>query len=172
MTDARDCDSCPLVNRRTFMRDAALAALALSSVPAIANALGLGEMTLESVTPQRVSGATRSYAVPRADGAQIDHEAQLIVVRWQGMAYVFDLSCPHQHTALRWDDKLRHFKCPKHHSEYQPSGAFIKGRATRGMDRYPVKLEQDQLVVDTERRIRQDQEPAAWEAAQLFIGEK
>lgn len=172
MTEHRDCESCPLVTRRTFMRDTALAALALSSLPAIANALGLGGMTLEDVSPIRVTGPTRAYSLPTADGAQIDRDAELIVVRWEGAVYVFDLSCPHQHTALRWDDKARHFKCPKHHSEYQATGTFIKGRATRGMDRYPVKLAQGQLVVDTATKIRQDQDAAAWEAAKLFIGEK
>ena len=56
-------------------------------------------------------------------------------MRFQGVVYAFNLSCPHQNTALKWQPDDQRFQCPKHKSRYQPDGTFISGRATRGMDR-------------------------------------
>ena len=64
----------------------------------------------------------------------------------------------------------KHFRCPKHHSEYEPTGVFIKGRATRGMDRFAISLgENGQLVVDSSTAFEQDRDPSGWEAAVLHL---
>ena len=106
-----------------------------------------------------------SYAVPLADGVNIDTHNDVIIARASDKAYAFALSCPHQNTALRWNAKAKRFQCPKHQSKYAPSGEFIDGRATRNMDRLPIKLEAHMLVVDTSREIRSDQDAAQWAAA-------
>ncbi|HET6762725.1 MAG TPA: Rieske (2Fe-2S) protein, partial [Longimicrobiaceae bacterium] len=111
------------------------------------------------------AGAMRSYAIPAADGAQIDRENEVIVVRSQNSVYAFALSCPHQNTALRWQPAEGQFQCPKHHSRYRPDGTFIRGRATRGMDRFAVHREGGAVLVDMERLIEQTEDPAAWNAA-------
>jgi Rieske Fe-S protein len=138
--------------------------------------VGLGVRPAEAaalaMTPARpltLRGEMAAYALPAADGAVIDRDREVIVVRWQGRAFAFSLSCPHQRTMLRWQPAEARFQCPKHHSRYQPEGTFVSGRATRGMDRYAVRLEGNQLAVDLSRRIRQDQDPAAWTAAAAVI---
>jgi Rieske Fe-S protein len=108
----------------------------------------------------------RRYPVPAADGATIDRKAQLILVRYAGRAYAFNLACPHENTALRWLPKDGRFQCPKHGSRYQPNGTFIEGRATRNMDRLPIRGDGATLVVDTSRIIKSDADPAGW--AQAF----
>ena len=82
-----------------------------------------------------------SYAIPAADGAQIDKDNDVILVRWQDAVYAFTLSCPHQNTALKWDDREHTFQCPKHHSKFTVTGDYIadSGRATRNMDRLAIQ---------------------------------
>ena len=163
-----DCQDCPLVERRAFLREAGvmLAGLALSlgGAPETARAL--------SVTFGRAlsrTGDVHSYAIPAEDGAMIDRDVEVIVVRYRGKAYVFNLSCPHQRTALRWWPEDGQFQCPKHHSRYTPDGVFISGRATRSMDRFGVRKDGATIVADLERYYRQDQNPAEWGAAFIEV---
>ena len=111
-----------------------------------------------------------SYAVPAADGALVDKSNEVIVVRWQDAVYAFALSCPHQNQALRWVEKDGRFQCPKHKSRYSPDGVFQSGRATRGMDRYSLRREGDQIVVDVATLHEQTADPAAWDAAKVSLG--
>jgi nitrite reductase/ring-hydroxylating ferredoxin subunit len=164
MTKKPDCSECPLVERRAFLREAGvmLAGLAVSlgGAPETARAL--------TVTFGRAlarTGEEHSYAIPAADGAMIDRDVEVIVVRYRGKAYVFNLSCPHQRTALRWWPEDGQFQCPKHHSRYTPDGVFISGRATRSMDRFGVRKDGGNIVADLDRFYRQDQHPTEWGAA-------
>ena len=89
----------------------------------------------------------------------------MIVARAQNMAYAFSLACPHQNTALKWDKGAGRFQCPKHKSRYKPDGSFIDGRATRGLDRFAVKKEGEQLLVNLDALYEEDKQAAAWKAA-------
>jgi nitrite reductase/ring-hydroxylating ferredoxin subunit len=161
---AADCEDCQLHDRRGFLRDAAgavfgaLAAIGLS--PGVAAGLPVGGLSMLVWAP----GGPR-YPLPAADGVQIDRDNQLILVRWQNVIYAFNLSCPHQNTALRWDAADSRFQCPKHHSKYQPDGTFISGRATRNMDRLTVRREADTIVVDVDTMYKSDQDQAGWASA-------
>src|SRR5687768_8240783 len=113
---------------------------------------------------QRIAGEVR-YPIPANDSVSIDADNEVILVRWTGHAYAFNLACPHQNTALRWQEGERRFQCPKHKSRYQPDGNFISGRATRGMDRLEIRRDGDVLVVNTDRVFKQDEDPVAWDGA-------
>jgi hypothetical protein len=92
------CSECDVgSSRRRFLREAgmALAALAALGISAEATELKLGR-----VTALLRAGSVVRYPVPSADGAQIDNQQEIILVRWQGSIYAFNLSCPHQRTAL------------------------------------------------------------------------
>lgn len=161
---ARDCASCALHDRRGFLRDAlatALAALGAVGVrPTIAAAL-----PVRWVSALARVGAEPTYPLPATDGAQIDRDNQVILVRWQNTVYAFNLSCPHQNTALRWDEADARFQCPKHHSKYQPDGTFISGRATRNMDRLSLRRDGDTIVVDVDAMHKSNEDAAGWAAA-------
>jgi len=156
------------VDRREFLADAAVLAasvlVALGASPARATAMGLG-----FVRGERVSGEEHAYPLPAADGASIDKDDAVIVVRYEQKAYVFNLSCPHQNTALRWHADDGQFECPKHHSRYRPDGAYISGRATRSMDRFKVRQDGDRIVADLDALVRQDKDGPAWEAAFITL---
>ncbi|HXY19021.1 MAG TPA: Rieske (2Fe-2S) protein [Gemmatimonadales bacterium] len=114
-------------------------------------------------------GSELTYPVPAEDGAQIDHANEVIVVRWQQKAYAFNLACPHQNTALHWQPEDAQFQCPKHHSRYQPDGVFVSGRATRGMDRFALRRDGTNLIVDVSKFFQQDKNPAEWAAAVVSL---
>ena len=120
---------------------------------------------MQFVSAVAASGDERSYPIPNADGAVIDREESVIIARWQGLGYAFSLACPHQNTALKWEAENSRFQCPKHHSKYRPDGTFIEGRATRGMDRFAVRLSGAALIVDLDKLYRQNEDAAEWKAA-------
>jgi nitrite reductase/ring-hydroxylating ferredoxin subunit len=165
------CFGCPLAaDRREFLHDAARLAigalLSLGLSPRRATALAL-----RYASGRPVPGSTEccSYPIPASDGATIDKKNQLILVRYHGMAYAFALSCPHQNTALRWLAEQDRFQCPKHKSQYQPDGTFITGRATRNMDRLPLRSDGTQLIVDADHVFKSDKDPMGWAAAQVKL---
>jgi Rieske Fe-S protein len=163
--EASGCEGCSLLStRRAFLRRSLFAATAalisLGASPSAALA-----MMMDSIEGRRGGDQTVKYPVPAADGVQIDKDNQVILVRWQGAGYAFNLSCPHQNTALRWDDADHRFQCPKHHSKYRPDGVFIEGRATRGMDRLAIQHVGSDLVVDLDKMFKQDEDAAGWNAA-------
>jgi Rieske Fe-S protein len=164
------CADCELAgDRREFLQDTArIAVVALIG-------LGLsprraGGVAIRFTTGQRTGGANEiSYPIPAGDGATIDKKNQVILVRFQGMAYAFALSCPHQNTALRWHADDQRFQCPKHKSQYRPDGAFIKGRATRNMDRMPLRNDSQTLLVDADHVFESDKDPTGWAGAQVKL---
>lgn len=163
------CDGCSLVARRTFLRDAALAAAALVGLgvaPGMAAAA-----PIELVKSLGGGREEKSYSVPNVDGSQIDKANDLIITRWAGKVYGFSLACPHQNTTLKWSDKDKGFECPKHHSRFLPDGTYIKdsGRATRGMDRLAIRKEGNYVVVNLDKSFQEDEDNAAWKTAFVTV---
>lgn len=162
-----DCTDCPAPDRRRFLRDVTLAVAgimaALAASPREATALPIALGSAGSI-----QGDDVSYSIPGGDGATIDKENEVILVRWKGTIYAFALSCPHQNTALRWlEAPETRFQCPKHKSKYQPDGTFISGKATRNMDRYAIRKNGKNVVVNVAQLYRNDKQTAAWEGAKV-----
>ena len=172
-SDDAGCGGCALAStpgRREFLRSAGLAVAGLVAAGATpARALALGASSPTETRPTRQAEDTASYPIPTADCARIDREREVILVRYSGAVYAFALSCPHQNTALRWLESEGRFQCPKHKSKYRPDGAFISGRATRSMDRHPVRREGDQVVVSLAVTWREDRNAQEWAAAVVHL---
>jgi cytochrome b6-f complex iron-sulfur subunit len=165
MSDA--CSECG-IQRRAFLRSLgtilSAVGLALSLSPGVVESLPVG--LTEAIDSE---DETKSYPIPAADGTFIDKDAQVILVRFQNTVYAFNLSCPHQNTALHWLAKDNRFQCPKHKSKYQPDGTFISGRATRNMDRFALRKDGNKVVVDLDQWFRSDKQAAQWAAAKLPV---
>jgi Rieske Fe-S protein len=155
----RDCDSCPLVpGRREFLRSAA--ALAIGAI-----SLSLPIRSASAKVFSSAIGGRKllSYPVPATDGANIDRDNEVILVRYKNEIFAFSLGCPHQNVSLRWNETDMRFQCPKHHSQYQPDGEFITGRATRNMDRLAIKRDAaNMIVVDPDTLYKSDEDIAQW----------
>ena len=115
------------------------------------------------------SDGTLRYPIPPADGATIDVGNEVILVRTGGRCMAFVLSCPHQRAMLRLTVGDTAFRCPKHKSAYRLDGAYIRGRATRSMDRLAIAQDAGEIVVYLGVVIRSDTEPAKWAAASVAI---
>jgi Rieske Fe-S protein len=156
-----DCGGCPLIpERREFLRNAA--ALALGVISLSLPIRSVSASVLSSVGGRKVL----SYKVPAVDGAEIDHDNEVILVRYNNEVFAFSLGCPHQNVSLRWNETDKRFQCPKHHSQYQPSGEFITGRATRNMDRLAIRRDPaNNILVDPDTLYKSDEDEAQWKNA-------
>jgi len=154
--------SCSDGSRRDFLREAACALLS-------ANMLGLTSSDVSALPVSFVSALSaagdRRYPLPAADGVSIDRVGQVILVRAGRSVYAMALACPHQNAAVKWVEKDHRFQCSKHDSRYTPDGSYTSGRATRNLDRYPLRLEGNTVVVTTDQVYRSDQNRGAWSAA-------
>jgi Rieske Fe-S protein len=59
------------------------------------------------------------------------------------------------------------FQCTHHDSKYTPDGTYTSGRATRNMDRFPIRRDGATLHVDVTRVFHSDQDAAGWAAASV-----
>jgi nitrite reductase/ring-hydroxylating ferredoxin subunit len=157
-------------SRRSFLGLAAgglLGVLALLGLPADALALPI---LMTSADPATSNADEKRYPIPTSDSVNIDHAESLIVVRLQGQVYVFNLACPHQQAAVKWVAVDNRFQCTKHDSRYTPQGVYISGHATRNLDRFPIKRDGNQIVVDLDHMVQSDKDPAGWQAATITAG--
>lgn len=165
----QSCAECPLLlDRRTFLRSAALAAAAtlatLGAAPGAAFADGV-----RVIAPLSISGGQRSYRLPTADSVAVDGANDAIIARWQGRVHAFSSRCPHRGTRLEWHaDETRIF-CPRHKARFQPDGAHDSGRATRNLDRYEIRRQGDTMIVNLDVLYRADQNAAGWQGAVLVL---
>jgi nitrite reductase/ring-hydroxylating ferredoxin subunit len=162
---AAECGA--LASRRDFLREAAsllAGAAAFGALPSPSQGF-----TVQLAAALRLVGGEAVYPIPPQDTAMIDRDHEVILVRSQNRVYAFVLWCPHQHTALRWQDAERRFQCPKHKSTFTPDGNFISGRATRGMDRYALKRAGETVVVDLSTVFQQDKDPEHWGQAMVQV---
>ena len=165
--NSNDCGGCEL-GRRTFLRDTVLAALGLAAAAAGAPA-PVAALPMRRIEPGAGPVSEKAYPIPAGDGVSIDEDNDVILVRYEGKVYAFALSCPHQNTALRWFADAGRFECPKHHSKYRPDGTFISGRATRSMDRLPIRREGSQVLVNVDRAYQEDTDQKDWSAAVVTL---
>jgi nitrite reductase/ring-hydroxylating ferredoxin subunit len=164
-----DCDNCELsVSRRRLLQGIGFASFAALIGLGVPRSVAIA-MTPMPTRALRTLAGNPSYPIPASDGVQIDRDQEVILVRWQGSIYAFNLSCPHQRTALRWNQGDTQFQCPKHHSKYRPDGTFVSGRATRGMDRFSITRSGNEIVVDVNAMHKEDQDRAGWGAAVVHI---
>jgi len=169
--ESHECAGCELSSsRRQFLRDSLL------SVAGALIAVGASRASAFAMPLEFTEGARRgkdavSYPIPAADGATIDKKNEVILVRWQGSVYAFNLSCPHQNTALRWEDSDHQFQCPKHHSRFQPNGDYVadSGRATRNMDRFAIVRAGNNVNVDLDKLYQDDTDGPSWDAAVVKV---
>jgi nitrite reductase/ring-hydroxylating ferredoxin subunit len=155
------------LTRREFMGRASCSLLA-----AIAASAGAPDTAFAHPIAIRAAagrGAELSYALPPADGVNIDQDKEVILVRSADHIYAFALACPHENTALRWRARDQRFQCPRHESKYQPDGTFMSGRATRNMDRFALRREGDQVIVDVDQLFRSDRQKAEWDSAAITL---
>lgn len=148
-------------SRRAFLQQSACALL---TTGALGLSIDVSTLPVAFVSAETVAEEHR-YPVPAADGVSIDRTTQIILVRTGHLVYAMALACPHQNAAVKWIEKDHRFQCTKHDSRYTPDGTYTSGRATRNLDRFPVRVDGASVIVAADRVFRSDQDPAGWQAA-------
>jgi Rieske Fe-S protein len=151
--------------RREFIQTIGCFAAALAALGVSPDALGAPVAIIDSDQP----GAEKTYPIPAADGVSVDRAAQVILVRANGHIFAFALSCPHQNAAVKWVPQHNQFQCTKHDSHYTADGTHVSGRATRNLDRMPIRKEGTLVLVDTEHVFESDKDAAGWNAATVAV---
>jgi Rieske Fe-S protein len=76
-------------------------------------------------------------------------EGRLYVTSFEGKLSALYQKCPHLGCKVPFCTTSNQFECPCHGSVYNIKGEYLDGPAPRGMDRFPLRIENDQVVVDT-----------------------
>jgi nitrite reductase/ring-hydroxylating ferredoxin subunit len=170
MTEASKCGDCPIAtNRRRFLRDAGLTVIATLVASGLKPSSALANLIAET-RPLRSSGPMRAYSVPVTDAVLIDVDNDVIIARSRGKVYAFSRRCPHKGTRLEWREDESRIFCPKHKARFNAGGAHVSGRHTRNLNRYALRLQGSEIVVDTGTVYRQDLDPQAWASAVISLG--
>ncbi len=152
-------------DRRDFLQTLSCFAGTLAALGISRDALAAPVTLVDGIQ----SGNDRVYAIPAADGVTVDRGAQVILVRAGGRVYAFALSCPHQNAAVKWVPQHNQFECTKHDSHYTADGTHVSGRATRNMDRMPIRRDGNSVHVDVAHVFESDKDAAGWAAAVVTI---
>ena len=112
----------------------------------------------ELLRPLAASGAGGKLHIGAAadykDGtATFVREGRLWLVQAQGTFLALSQKCPHLGCRVPYCESSGRFECPCHGSVYDIGGEWIQGPSPRGMDRFPLSLDGEVLVVDTTKRI-------------------
>ena len=64
--------------------------------------------------------------------------------------------CPHLGCSVKWVEEKERFYCPCHASSFDENGDFISQPVPRALDSFSVKIEDEQVLVDTSKTIQRE----------------
>jgi cytochrome b6-f complex iron-sulfur subunit len=76
-------------------------------------------------------------------------DGRFYVTSYRGGLRALYQKCPHLGCRVPFCESSGRFECPCHGSVYNIVGEYIQGPAPRGMDRFPISIRGDRVVVDT-----------------------
>lgn len=158
--------TCGLLDRRLFLRRAAVAVGAALMLDGLAASDALAE-SVRAMTPLAKGARTRTYAIPAVDGVSVDTADGVALARWKGKLYAFSLECPHKGADLQWREGEQQLYCPKHKARFSPDGAHVSGRMTRDLDRFGLVRQGPNVVLALDQRLSSN--AAGWTAAVLTL---
>jgi cytochrome b6-f complex iron-sulfur subunit len=94
------------------------------------------------------NGSGRFYVVPWNGNvtAEVDYMAEGVTA--EGIMPLYQ-RCVHLGCRVPFCAQSKWFECPCHGSKYNGAGEYRLGPAPRGMDRFKISIEGDQVIVDT-----------------------
>jgi Rieske Fe-S protein len=120
--------------------------------------LAAGWTAYESLRPL-AGGATgarlklRSAASYPPDTATYVTEGRLWIANTGSQIFALSQRCPHLGCRVPFCASSGHFECPCHGSKFDIGGEWIEGPAPRGLDKFALTVEGDNLVVDTSKPL-------------------
>ncbi len=154
-------------SRREFLKSsAACAGAAVALCGLLPESLRALPMAMVEGTD---AGADQAYPIPATDSVSVDGKHGLLLARTAGKVFAFSMTCPHERAAVRWVAKDNRFACTKHDSKYRPDGVYISGRSKRSLDRFPIRRDGSQVLVNLDLVFRFDKNPDEWEKAVIAL---
>lgn len=172
--ESQSCEQCPMVvtSRRAFLRDAAAVAAAAVAAVSIARPGLAFAQTVTEIEPVGTPNAgvpERSYTIPPANSVSVDPANEVILARWEDRVYAFSIKCPHKGALLEWRPSEERVYCPRHEARFLADGSHFSGRSTRDLDRYKIRRNANDIVVDLGELVRRDIDPDAWTQAVVSL---
>jgi len=88
-------------------------------------------------------------AVPETGVTEIP-TARAYLARIEGEVVAVGWKCPHLGCRVPWCASSSQFECPCHGSFFNRAGEYRAGPAPRGMDRYPIEVDESGVIyIDT-----------------------
>ena len=117
-------------------------------------ALAAGWTTFEALKPLAGSGGGEKVALGSPDDvpagtAKYVGEGRLWVANAGSEVFALSQKCPHLGCRVPFCESSGRFECPCHGTIFDIGGEWISGPSPRGMDRYPLTLEDGVLIADT-----------------------
>lgn len=149
-------------DRRDFMRTTTIAIGGFITlgvgIPSVAYVIGPAIQEQESQDWIRLGSASKvELGTPTLFKARIqrqtgwivnEEEISVFVLTENGRDFVaMSNICTHLGCRVRWIDDQGQFFCPCHNAVFDKDGEVISGPPPRPLDRYQVKVEDDQLYV-------------------------
>jgi cytochrome b6-f complex iron-sulfur subunit len=135
------------MNRRDFLSKAWQFGLAAVGVAALWTSWDF----LQPTSPIGFGGKVRvgSPDLVPADGVLVVPAARAYLTREGDEVVAMWSRCPHLGCRVPWCESAGEFECPCHGTTFNRLGEHRSGPAPRGMDRFEVLVEDDQLIIDT-----------------------
>ncbi len=150
-----------LVSRRSFLRNTVLGSVGVVLLQAIGGFVYFfwpnktGAFGKEIPVPLDV--------VPPVGEDPYRHQAgKFFIINNEEGALALYWKCVHLGCTVPWDEGRGEFVCPCHGSVYNRYGERVAGPAPRALDLMPIRIEGNNVIVDTNPEnliIRQDFEP-------------
>ena len=83
-------------------------------------------------------------------------ESRFYLVRLEEGFLALYRKCPHLGCVVPWNQEINHFNCTCHTSLFTTRGEVVSGPAPRPMDLFPVRIENDEVFVDTGTIVQRD----------------
>jgi cytochrome b6-f complex iron-sulfur subunit len=97
------------------------------------------------------AGAVGDYT---AEGTvQYFLNGRFYVTQYQGGLRALYQKCPHLGCRVPFCDSAQQFQCPCHGSIYNIIGDYLGGPTPRGLDRFPIRIQDGRVLVDTSNLI-------------------
>jgi succinate dehydrogenase / fumarate reductase iron-sulfur subunit len=149
------------IDRATFLRGAGVAilggavAVAMGTIAAVTTVEPPATETREKwvpvgkladLPPGQITTVLLSYEVN--NGIYSQAKSTPVMVSRTGEEIVcYKTACPHLGCTVHFDGRADQFRCACHGGTFDRSGNVVAGPPPRGLDRYPHRIEGDQLMV-------------------------
>ncbi len=153
------------INRRNFLSIATLAIggfiSAAMGIPAIAYIIGPSMQNTKTQKWTRLGATTKvELGTPTLFKVKFERQTGWIVDERELSAYVLTDNgrdfvamsniCTHLACRVRWISNREQFFCPCHDGVFDKEGNVVSGPPPRPLDRYEIKVEDDQLFMLTD----------------------